>query len=76
MFGRVLYRKYMNKVPLTVFPLLVGVILLILFMIVVPKDGDLISVGGDMILGQVIGIALAVCLVIDIKKFLKRKRSH
>lgn len=76
MLSRILYRKNMKKVPLTIFPLLTGIILLILFATVVPKDGDLISAGGDMVLGQIVGLTLVVCLVMDIKKFLKKRRSH
>lgn len=75
MFGRILRRKNMKKLPLTIFPLIAGIVLSIIFMMI-PENDDLISATGDMLLGQIIGIALAICLVIDIKKFLKRKNQR
>ena len=66
----------MKKIPLIFYPLIGVIIFFILFAVAVPKGRDLISSRGDMILGQLIGFALAICLIIDIRKFVaNRKRK-
>lgn len=62
-----------KKLPLTVIPLL-GIIIISIVFFFLPENTDLISAGGDMILGEILGIALVVCLVFDYKRFKKKNK--
>jgi len=64
-------KKYINKIPLTIVPLLVIIVLVIMFAIVIPKNGDLISLAGDYALGQATAYALFLCVAIDMGRFLR-----
>jgi hypothetical protein len=57
------------KFPLTIIPLVLLLILLVVFGYYVPNGEDLISKSGDYILGLIVGISLAVCIVIDWRRF-------
>ena len=59
----------MRKLPFTVIPIALILVLVLLFTFYVPSGGDLISATGDYILGIVIGISTLVCLIVDIKRF-------
>ena len=63
----------MKKIPLVTIPISAFVIITILFFMVVPEGGDLISAKWDMVLGQVIGVVFIVLLIIDIRNFVKTR---
>lgn len=65
----------MKKIPLVLIPASAFAVVFIIFATMVPENGDLISPAGDMILGEIIGIAFIICLIIDARNFVKRKNQ-
>ncbi len=68
----------MKKIPLTIIPIITIIIFVSLFLFVVPKEGDLISAGGDFFLGLTISLLFFLCLFLDIVRYKKYKiiRNH
>jgi phosphotransferase system glucose/maltose/N-acetylglucosamine-specific IIC component len=62
----------MKKFPLTIIPLAIALVFGLIFIFVVPEGQDLISKTGDLILGLLVGIALGLCLVADLRRYRKR----
>lgn len=65
-----------KKLPITLFPIIFGCILVALFTFVVPENGDLISPTGDYYLGQLLVYLFVVCLLLDVVRLFKHKRSN
>lgn len=61
----------MNRFPLTLIPGFLIVLIVILFTFYVPNGGDLISTGGDAVIGQILAVMLVACIIIDYKRFKK-----
>ncbi len=59
----------MKKLPLTLIPAILLVLVVALFKLYVPAGEDLISETGDTVLGIFVGVLLGVCLVLDIKRY-------
>jgi hypothetical protein len=58
-----------ERFPVTSVPILLAVIVAMLFIFYVPAGGDLISSGGDMVLGGLHGLLFVVCVLIDLLRF-------
>jgi hypothetical protein len=58
-----------KRVPLTLLPILLAVVVALLFIFHVPSGGDLISSTGDIILGAVNGALLCACFFADLYRF-------
>ena len=65
----------MKRIPLVTIPILAFIVIALLFMAIVPPDGDLISANGDMVLGQIISIVFIVFLIIDVSNFIKSRKK-
>lgn len=59
----------MSKFPLTIIPLILIAVVWYLFTFVVPSGQDLISENGDTLLGIFTGALLAICVVLDIRRY-------
>lgn len=73
------YRIDMKRLPITIIPIILSLLVALLFILFVPKGGDLISKSGDFIIGYVLGYLFAITLFIDlirlIIKIFKRYKS-
>jgi hypothetical protein len=63
----------MKKIPLTIIPLIVIGFVAYEFVYIVPAGGDLISESGDTILGIIVGASLVLCIIFDVRRFIKSK---
>jgi hypothetical protein len=61
-----------KRLPVTLLPILLAVILAMLFFFYVPVGGDLISSRGDIILGGLHGLLFVACVLTDLLRFIKR----
>ncbi|MFO0719051.1 MAG: hypothetical protein U0522_03425 [Candidatus Paceibacterota bacterium] len=65
----------MKKLPLALIPFALIVIVMLVFALIIPQGGDLISASGDGVLGGILSMAFIACAVIDIKRYRERKRN-
>jgi uncharacterized sodium:solute symporter family permease YidK len=63
----------MKKIPITVIPIVVLIVIVLLFTFYVPKDGDLISAKGDFVLGAMTSTLFIACVLVDIIRFIRNK---
>jgi hypothetical protein len=60
-----------KRLPVTLLPILLAVIVAMLFIFYVPAGGDLISSRGDIILGSLLGGLFSACVFSDLLRFRK-----